>query len=62
MSKGSKQRPTNHDTYVDNYERIFGKKERKLLVSLVEDTSDMVPTVEPATGSSQSGNVALEEF
>lgn len=24
--KGDKQRPTNHDSFADNFEKIFGKK------------------------------------
>jgi hypothetical protein len=27
--KGSSQRPTNHEAYSDNWDRIFGKKEEK---------------------------------
>lgn len=27
--KGSKQRPTDHKKFSDNYDRIFGKKDKK---------------------------------
>jgi hypothetical protein len=29
MSKGSKQRPTDHENYSNNYDAIFGKKEKR---------------------------------
>lgn len=34
--KGSKERPTDHETYANNYDLIFGKK-RKIIHSVTEE-------------------------
>jgi hypothetical protein len=42
MSKGSKQRPTNHDAYASNHEAIFGAKilGRKYDMIIVDECQD----------------------
>lgn len=45
--KGSKQRPTNQQAYADNWDRIFGKKDKKELAEQVyEDHQELFDKLE----------------